>query len=183
MERRWAHTVVTVFMLTLLTAGGCSQTVRENSNKSSDAVSMDISWQKYKGAWFTIQYPPNFSVSPSLPAEQSGEYDSVFFVAPDNNISFYVLSPQWRRRAEDIVLQPSLEVAKEIDERLMDGFTEKSRLIQAIDGSYERLIESYTSLDQTVSWTFQLYYTDSKAKKSYEKQYQQFKASLDQYTD
>jgi hypothetical protein len=88
MERRWAHTVVTVFMLTLLTAGGCSQTVRENSNKSSDAVSMDISWQKYKGAWFTIQYPPNFSVSPSLPAEQSGEYDSVFFVAPDNNISF-----------------------------------------------------------------------------------------------
>jgi hypothetical protein len=118
-----------------------------------------------------------------MPSGVEGEYDSVFFSAPDNSVSFYVLSPQWRRTAKDIALQSSSERLKDETEQLIDGMTYMTRSIYAIDGAYQRRVESYTSLDQTASWTFQFYYKNSIVRKHYEKQYQQFKASLDQYTD
>lgn len=175
--------VVAAFTLTLLMACGCSQLTRELSKEPGNATGSEASWHTYEGAWFTVRFPREFSVKPSLPTGELGQFDSVFFIAPDNQVSFYVLSPQWRRVDEKIALQSASEIQKEEFKRLTDGFIEESRIIRALDGSYERLIESYTSENQTVSWTFQFRYTNSKARMTYEKQYEQFKVSLDQYTD
>lgn len=161
---------------------GCSVPPQIAGNGVDNSAAPDV-WNHFQGAWFTIGYPSNFHPRPSLAAGKEGSFDSAFFIAEGDDASFYVLSPQWRRSADDIALRSDQEIRLEQTERVQEGFLKRSTLIGARDGSYERLIESYVSPDQTVSWTFQFRYAGDREKIRYLPLYKRFKASLKQFTD
>ena len=110
-------------------------------------------------------------------------YDSAFFSTKDDGVSFYVLSPQWRRAASDAVFKNTQELRVDLQEQNDEGLMKNSALIRAKDESYERLIETFASPDQTVSWTFQFIYRNEELKEQYAPLYDRFKASLQQFTD
>ena len=61
----------------------------------------------FRGAWFTVEYPANFTAEGSLPSATSGEdeaFDSATFTSPDGSVTFYVYSPQWSGDPTDIEL-------------------------------------------------------------------------------
>ena len=149
----------------------------------SAAVSDQEAWRSYQGAWFSVDYPPDFQALPSLRAEGMELFDSVFFAAPDGGVSFYVLSPQWRREAEDIRLRPDHEEVVEEGAVAGGEYPGKFSLISARDKSYLRLIETYVSHDQSVSWTFQYRYADAHGRDLHEPDYRRCKSSLVQFTD
>lgn len=161
---------------------GCINTLTTEETEYKQYTTQ--AWLEYDGAWFKIEYPSHFNVQPSL-IENSEQtlYDSVFFIAPDKKVSFYVLSPQWRREATDIALRPKLEVLASKSQKNEGDFIQTTRVIQPRDGSYERQVESFVSKDQTSSWAFQFLYSDQETKSNYQGMYERFKASLQQYGD
>lgn len=78
------------------------------SNHYSWAQS-DSQWQDYKGAWFKVEYPSDFTVKPSLKSTSGKGYDSAFFVSPDESVEFYIFSPMWNGVPSDIELNPKTE--------------------------------------------------------------------------
>lgn len=172
-----------VVALILSLVGGCLAPLGIVAGDAGEAAGPKNAWKLYQGAWFSIAYPGDFEPRPSLAADEGDSFDSAFFVATDGKVSFYVLSPQWRRAADDIVLLPARESRLEQYERMQEGFLMRASLFAARDGSYERLVESYVSTDQTVSWTFQFRYPGEHERKKYLPLYERFKASLKQFSD
>ena len=136
----------------------------------------------FRGAWFTIQYPDDFTAEGSLPSAGSDEdntFDSATFTSPDGTVTFYVYSPQWSGDPTDIDLQK--------DER--EGQREVTRgkkqtvtywTIGAKDGTHTR---SYQEVRQGEKMhVIGIHYTTQKAYNKYKKQYLAFKASL-KYTE
>ncbi|MCP4287816.1 MAG: hypothetical protein GY792_25830 [Gammaproteobacteria bacterium] len=172
-----------LFALILFLVIGCAAPIEPARDSKGGEGAQENEWRRYQGAWFSIEYPSDFIARPSLAAKEDGLFDSVFFSARGDEVSFYVLSPQWRREARDAEFKPAQESRLEFTEQTDDGLIKRSTLIRARDGSYERLIESFISLDQTVNWTFQFIYRDEKLKKRYVQLYDRFKASLQQFAD
>ncbi len=172
-----------LFLLTLFFIFGCAATIEPAVESGSSQRMAEGEWRRYQGAWFNIDYPDGFIAKPSLAAEQEGSFDSVFFSAREDGVSFYVLSPQWRRAAPEIVFKPAQEILLDFTEQTDEGLIKRSTLIRARDGSYERLIESFVSPDQTVGWTFQFIYSSQRMKAQYAPLYNRFKASLEQFAD
>lgn len=79
----------------------------------------DVSeWKAYKGAWFAIEYPPDFIVKPSLKSTSAKGYYSAYFASPDGSVKFYVFSPQWNGLPSDFALNPETE--EYISEKIED---------------------------------------------------------------
>lgn len=137
----------------------------------------------YEGAWFSITPPPGFTARPSLPSETAEGYDSAFFDSPDGRAVFYVCSPQWGREATDVALDPASESL--VAERTTEAGEETvERLeIEALDGSYTRLVEIVFSPATAAQWAFGFRYADESAYQEYLGRYETFKASLEQYAD
>jgi hypothetical protein len=54
----------------------------------------DGQWRKFEGEWFTVEYPSNFKVRPSLKLHShQTRPDSAFFTAPGGEVEFYIFSP------------------------------------------------------------------------------------------
>jgi hypothetical protein len=172
-----------LFALTLFLTTGCAAPIESARDSSGGQGARENEWGSYQGAWFSIEYPRDLVARPSLAAEEHGSFDSVFFSTGDDGVSFYVLSPQWRRAASDAAFKPAQESRIEFTEQADDGLIKSSTLIRARDGSYERLIESFVSSDQTVNWIFQFIYSDDELKKQYAPLYKRFKTSLQQFAD
>jgi hypothetical protein len=146
-------------------------------------------WTTYKGAWFEIKYPSGFKVKPGQKSATSTVgYDSVSFVSPDDNVVFYVFSPQWQGKARetDIEINPNREelieqkVTKEKDQvgilKTIRAFTVKAK-----DNSYVRAIR-----DETTDSTRLVFGIKYKSKEFYNKYYNDyllFKKSLQQLGD
>jgi hypothetical protein len=144
-------------------------------------------WITYKGAWFEIKYPSGFTVRPARKSTTNlVGYDSVYFISPDNNVEFYVFSPQWKGEAKEIEINPNIE-------KLIDQSTtkEKNELGQsntirvftakAKDNSYIRAIR-----DETTDSTRLIFGIKYKNKEKYNKYYNDyifFKKSLIQIAD
>ena len=139
-------------------------------------------WITYKGAWFEIKYPSGFTVKPSGKSTTNVVgYDSVYFISPDNNVEFYVFSPQWQGEAKEIEINPNTEklidqnIAKEKNEfgqsKTIRVFTAK-----AIDNSYFRAIRD-ESTDST-RLIFGIKYKNKEAYNKYYNDYILFKKSL-----
>ncbi|MBF0543926.1 MAG: hypothetical protein HQM08_05825 [Candidatus Riflebacteria bacterium] len=138
----------------------------------------------FKGAWFEIQYPEDFTVEPSLksPTKVSG-HDSAFFVSPSKEVSFYVFSPQWNGKPTDILLKTDKETEVSLKKTEKDGVVTIECTIAAKDSSYTR---SYTDVEDTRSNTRQVFgisYPDQKVYDQYKDRYSQFKSSLVQFGD
>lgn len=146
-------------------------------------------WHTYKGAWFEIKYPSDFKVKPAQKSSTSTKgYDGVYFISPDNSITFYVFSPQWQGK----VKETDIEINPNREELIEQNFTEETDKIgnvkkirtftvKAKDTSYERAIR-----DETTDTTRLIFGVKYKNKESYNKFYNDyllFKKSLRQFAD
>ena len=139
-------------------------------------------WLTYKGAWFEINYPSGFTVKPAQKSttKQVG-YDSVYFISPNNDVEFYVFSPQWNGEAKDIEINPNIE-------RLIDQNTEKHKsktirwfTVKAKDNSYLRSIRDDTT--DSTRLVFGIKYKNKAMYDKYNNDYISFKKSLRQFAD
>lgn len=137
----------------------------------------------YQGAWFSIDYPEDFTVKNSILSETRGDntYDSATFTSPDKTVVFYVYSPQWSGTPSDITLKESGQQQQLQADNLGNVIT----LYSFYQGKDKRT-HSYQvtrNADQQITQVIGLRYTSMKAYEKYRKAYIAFKASLQQYAD
>lgn len=153
-------------------------------------------WPVYSGAWFDIEYPPDFKVRPSLQTSAAieGKYDSAFFISADKSVEFYVLSPQWNREPKDIALNPRQEVlvsheikktqhGKDSDGEYVHRIVTQWFTVRAKDGSYWRSWLDIEDVGIDTRKVFGIKYRDQKAYDRHKEAYLRFKSSLKQYAD
>ena len=146
-------------------------------------------WITYKGAWFEIKYPSGFQVKPGQKSATSTVgYDSVYFASPDNNVVFYVFSPQWQGKARetDIEINPNREELigqKVTEEKDPVGILKTIRTftVKAKDNSYVRAIRDETT--DTTRLVFGIKYKSKEFYNQYYNDYLLFKKSLRQLGD
>ena len=141
------------------------------------------SWPTFRGAWFSVSYPPGFIVHPSIKSNTTGGkgFDSAFFTSNDNKIEFYVYSPQWSGDPTDVVLKPDTEKLISTKTAKTKDKTTTWTTISAKNGSYTRSLLDIK--DTSTRKVFGIKYTDTKNLAKYKKYYQKFKESLVQYAD
>jgi hypothetical protein len=150
---------------------------------ASAAESSAAAGAAFQGAWFRIVPPPGFAVRPSLKSNSAEGYDSAFFDSPDGRAVFYVCSPQWGRDATDIALQPATESLLSDQSAKSGGESIQQLQMEALDGSYQRLVEIISSAESRAYWVFGFQYADSLTYDEYLDLYKQFKKSLEQFAD
>lgn len=171
-----------VFLAIFLFCAACSEKTDVAANKADQLETSD-SWSVYEGAWFTIDYPASFEVTQSLESDSKKGYDSVFFESPDGRVKFYVLSPQWGRRATDVAERSDVEFEISRQEHSESGQLLVETVFRANDNSYVRQIEEHYEQGGIVNWAFQITYADEAARETYAAEYLHFKDSLIRYSD
>ncbi len=138
----------------------------------------------YKGAWFEIRYPSNFSVQPSMKSESiEGKFESAFFVSPDKTVRFYIFSPQWAGDNADIAVKPSDKPAVTERTETANGTTKRYFTISTkADGMTRSYVET-TNADATVRWVIGIEYAGKEAYEKNKSAYLKFKQSLRQFAD
>ena len=137
----------------------------------------------FSGSWFEIRYPAGFNVKPSLKSSTAEGYDSAEFIAPGGEVSFYVFAPQWAGNAADIALIPKrerlvAEQRRKLADRKIRWFT-----IAAKDGSYRRSYQETVTQKGSVKTILGIKYRNEKSRLRYQKEYEQFRKSLQLYAD
>lgn len=144
-------------------------------------------WLTYKGAWFEIKYPSGFTVKPGIKSTTNVVgHDSVYFISPNNNVEFYVFSPQWKGEAKEVEINPNFEQL--IDQNIA---TEKNKFGQsktikvftakAKDNSYLRAVRDETT--DSTRLIFGIKYKNKEVYNKYVNDYIVFKKSLIQFAD
>jgi len=141
-------------------------------------------WETYRGAWFSIRYPSDFTVKSSLKSRTAMKgYDSAFFLSPEGAVQFYVFSPQWKGEATDIEIVSTLEeIVSEKTETKGDKAV-RWYTIGAKDKSYLRSYVDTQDKSQNTRWVLGIKYSGMEANKAYQEKYQEFVKSLKQYAD
>jgi len=144
----------------------------------------------YRGVWFDIEYPHDFTVRPIGPS------DEAYFTSPDRAVEFFIFSPLWAGEPESYLrVAPTEELVSEKTQKV----TEDERpgqygdtvthwvTLKAKDDSYYR---SFVSIKEQVGTgsselhhVFGIKYTDWESYLNYKEQYLAFKESLRQYAD
>lgn len=137
----------------------------------------------YKGGWFEINYPKNFTVKPSIPSTMPNLYDSAFFISPDQKVKFYVFSPQWSGDATDISRKVDTEVEKDTKTEKKNGMNHKWYTYERKDGSYLRSYQETTNEEETTKLIIGIEYADRESYKKYKDDYIKFKKSIKQFAD
>ena len=170
----WAFALLLVAALEACAAGDAPVGIAEAARAQA---------RIYRGAWFEVAVPEGFLTRPSLKSRTGEGYDSVEFVAPDQNVSFYLFAPQWDGEASDIALDPHREtIVSERRQSLPDGemrwFT-----IAAKDGSYQRSYQETTKQEGSVRTIVGIKYRDAVALERYREAYDAFRRSLRLFAD
>lgn len=138
----------------------------------------------YKGAWFEIKYPANFTVKPSIKSEgMPGKFESAFFVSPDKSVRFYIFSPQWAGQTPDVDVKPTDKEAITEKTETVGDMTKRYFTIQPKKLGMTRSYVETTNADATVRWVIGIEYKDKKAYEKYKPAYLAFKKSLRQFAD
>jgi hypothetical protein len=160
-----------------------TQQVNEPQSNQESIPYTNLAVRTFEGAWFSIRYPSDFIVRPSMHSTSADGYDSAFFTSPDKLVEFYVFSPQWDGNAYDITLNPMREYLIDKDVRNLSDRTETLFTIAAKDGSYKRSYRETTSIHSNVRWIVGIKYSSQMAYQTYQDTYVAFKKSLEQYAD
>ncbi len=137
----------------------------------------------YKGAWFEIEYPKNFTVKPSISSSTPDMFDSAFFISPDKKVKFYVFSPQWSGDATDISLNANTEIEKDVKTETKNGMKHKWYTYESKDGSKLRSYQETTNEENTTKLIIGIEYSDRESYKKYKDDYLKFKKSIKQFAD
>lgn len=166
------------------------QDVRETP--TDEPASADV--VLYNGTWFDIEYPDNFTASPTTPTNIYNGLESVFtdeatFTSPDGAVEFFVYSPLRignpasyleTSETEELVSEKTDEGGSGYDKTIVRWVTVKAK-----DGSYFR---SFVSIRGQVGFSevhhvFGIKYKDNASYKQFRDAYASFKESLNQYSD
>jgi len=146
------------------------------------------------GSWFDIEYPEDFTASPTEPSAVRSEIlrtltDEAKFLSPDETVEFFVFSPLWDEDPEDYLEIKTTETL--VSEKTEKNGADDTRqvvtwvTVKANNGSYYR---SWVSIREDnfgspIHHVFGIKYQDSSSYKRYRDQYITFKNSLHQYAD
>lgn len=140
-------------------------------------------YSTYKGAWFDIEYPSDFKVENSLKSSTNSEgFDSAFFTSPDGKVQFYIFSPQWSGKPEEVKIQENEKLVESKSEN-HNGIFIKRWTVAAKDGSYYKSFEESSEAEGTINKVFGIKYASKKDLEHYRDEYLHFKNSLKQYAD
>jgi len=187
---------VSAFLAVLMISNSCKKEVTKadsekdsvqinNIKKSTEnSVSAEpLTYKKYSGAWFDIDYPSSFKAENSQKSETNvNGYDSATFTSPDGKVQFYIFSPQWSGVPENIVLKSS-EIQTDSSSTVENGLEVKRWTIAAKDGSYVRSYESTSETKLNINKVFGIKYAFKKDLDKYKDAYLHFKNSLEQFAD
>jgi hypothetical protein len=170
-----------------------TQTQQQTDAKPTQTTAA-VGTKEYKGAWFKVTYPANFT------AKQEGQ-DEASFTSPDGSAQFYVYSPQWSGDPASYLNALPTETV-ESDTSTPDtsqyGTTDYKKVIRYVtfaakDGSYKRsfvsTIAGYVTAPDSTDYSskthlvFGIKYKDKATYDLYLNQYLAFKKSLVQYAD
>jgi hypothetical protein len=148
------------------------------------AHAADPGWTLYKGAFFDIKYPSNFSVVKREPGNgtEPGQVDGASFKSPDGKVEFYVFSPQWEGTPTWFRKRPG-EKCVSYKQTKKNEVTTTWVTYRGPGGAYERsYVDSHdTRLNTRKIFGFQ--YRNKSAYQTYRARYLKFKGSLIQYAD
>jgi hypothetical protein len=149
-----------------------------------DTAAAPAKWGTFRGAYFTIKYPPGFKARKSLASNSfEGQHDSAFFKAADGTVEFYIFSPLWNGKPEDIELVPDSEVIVSESNDQKGAVKTRRVTIKAKDNSYLRSFEDSENTETNTRKVFGIKYKDQGAYDKYRSQYLTFKNSLQQFSD
>lgn len=141
-------------------------------------------WLTFKGAYFEVSYPAGFKARKSLPSNSfEGRHDSAFFTSADGSVEFYVFSPLWNGKPDDIELIPGSEEIVSEDVETKGSLKTRRVTIKAKDNSYMRSFEDTENTETNNRKVFGIKYRDRNAYNKYRPQYLTFKNSLRQFSD
>lgn len=166
---------------------------KTESIAAKEASSASVSL--YRGTWFDVEYPSNFTAHPIRPKEKFDTVDYVatdeaYFLSPDQSVEFFVYSPLWSGNPKQYLDTAKNEVVvsekiNEVTGIIGDSVT-RYVTVRAEDFSYYR---SFVSIKEQVNsgsdihHVFGIKYRDDAAYEQYKEQYIAFKKSLTQYAD
>jgi len=151
---------------------------------TTGTLAVQSKWQKFKGAYFEIQYPQGFKPRNSLKSNTfDGQYDSAFFTSADGSVEFYIFSPLWNGKPDDIEANVGTEeIVSEAHEK--NGPVNTRRVtLKAKDGSYLRSFEDTENTETNTRKVFGIKFRDRTAYEKYRQHYLTFKKSLRQFSD
>ena len=139
-------------------------------------------FKNFRGAYFSISYPENFKVRPSLTFEVKGGYRSAFFKSPDGYVEFYVFGTWHSNENNEIDLKPDIEFLQQSEIKRPNENTEvKYYTYMAKDSSYKRsYMDKMEYGERTI---LGIKYKNKDAYEYYKDSYLKFKKSLEEYAD
>lgn len=162
--------------------------------KESEKASSFINTKLYRGLWFDIEYPANFTSSPALPLETFNDIkfvrtDEAYFSDPNNEVEFYVYSPSWRGEPDYLTIKPYEVLVSEESKQSKGDYGDtviKWVTVKEDKGLYYRsyvYIRQQVGTESEVSHTFGIKYRDVGVYEKYRDAYIAFKDSLRQFID
>jgi lipocalin len=152
-------------------------------------------YQKYKGAWFDIEYPAGWKERPASRSTTSVDgSDNAWFTSPDGSAQFYVFSPQWNGDPKEIALNAKREIlvshgverasrGKMTGGGYLANNVAKWYTVRAKDHSYERSWIDLEDKGLNVRHVFGVKYRNAQTYRKYSAQYEHFRRSLEQFSD
>ena len=152
-------------------------------------------YAKYKGAWFSIEYPRGWTVTP-LAWSKTSEMgsDSARFTSRSGDAEFYVFSPQWNGDPKEVAQDPAREVL--VSHHLESASRSKLSsggyvynpvanwyTVRAKDHSYLRSWVDVEDKGLNVRHVFGIKYRSPQTYQKYRVQYAHFCQSLKQFSD
>lgn len=144
---------------------------------------MQAQTKKFKGSYFDVSYPANFTATKCADANNCNE---VTVTSPDKLVSFYVYAPQWNGTPNMQMLTTEKEVSREV--KVVNQGTFQEQTITQItyaanNGSYTRSFYDVENKELNTRTTFGIQYRNMAAYNKYKAQYVAFKKSLGHYAD
>lgn len=145
----------------------------------------------FSGNWFQVEYPKNFTPSPTSPTNSFRDYefvetDEATFTSPDGTVEFFVFSPQWGGDPIDYIIeQPNEKTVDQSEDKANsdDPFAISHHWVTYEDkeGKYTRSYHS--QMTESTHQVFGVKYTNRKMYERYKAAYLAFKKSLQQFAD
>lgn len=162
----------------------------------------DEKTREYRGAWFSIRYPANFTATGVDPGNLDHDdpggirnFDGARFVSPDGRATFYVYSPQWSGESawlrideekETLAGRESRPVPYREGDRVIEpnGGVETQFVFDGKGGAYTRyVVHTRMTHPSSTDLAFGFRVATDEDRKKYAPAYQAFKASLQQFAD
>lgn len=149
----------------------------------------EVELSVFKGNWFDISYPSNFNSRPTQPLVEAEDYsfietDEAFFLSPDEQVEFFVYSPQWGGNplnylelAENEEPESEKTTVDEIDPSII------SKWVTYKDKNDQYFRSYYSKETESTHLVFGIKYSDQASYDFYKEDYTAFKKSLIQYAD